>query len=132
MRIKVVLWAIAILLAYASFRFWRMTRPRQENNVARVAWMVSERPMLVRASVLMAPGVPFTNVEVGLQNNSGWNFATTDSNGYAILHPGELDVTELSVNGVSVAHNPWAMVDRGLEIVILIKETNAIPPERKR
>ena len=68
-------------------------------------------------------------VEVALSHNSGWQSQITDTNGCAVIHISELDLQQITINGVQVARDPWARVQDGLEVVVLIKDTNAIPRE---
>ena len=69
--------------------------------------------------------IPAVLVEVG--NNSGGNGASTDGNGIALLHMGELEVDEVKVNHVTVVSRPNAYwlnspnVEHGLNLRIVVK-----------
>ena len=91
--------------------------------------MISGRPVTVHASVIDRFGRPLDGVHVHVRNSSGGNSATTDINGYAIIHLSEREVLEVTVNGVRVMDNPGVGVEQGLAIVITLKDTNAISME---
>jgi len=70
--------------------------------------------------------------EVHVDNNSGGNRATTDELGVAIIELGEPEMAGVSINGVRIVDRSYGhYVDDGLEMTILIKDTNAFRRNEK-
>lgn len=126
----------ALLVAALSGEILKRWSRVEDNAIARVSWAVSGQPMTVRATVTDASGRRLRGYEVHIHNSAGGNSATTDNKGVAVIALGERDMSGVSVNEVRIVDQSREHdVDRGLEMRILIKHTNAFgrnaKPNRK-
>ena len=108
-------------------KYRHATRPYESSAFADVIWAEGGKPMIVQVSVRDSAGLPVSNVDVYVDNNSGGNSSATNAKGVAVLSMGESDFAGLAIDGAWVVSRPHAYqlgspsVENGLKVDVELK-----------